>query len=136
MKKTILRDALRIARDKLAGHPQYKFFCHYAFIVQDNKIVEWATNTELEPPKHLGYHTRLSQADTAHPKAHAEFNAYKKAKGILDHSKPFECINIRLNKVGEMKMSAPCCCCQTFLDELGCSTVYFSTDNGKWAKEM
>lgn len=135
MKKTILRDALRIAREKLENHPQFDFFPHYAFIVQNNKIVEWATNNDAEPPKHLGYHKRLSHLDEAPPKTHAEFNAWRKAKGILDPTKPFECINIRLNKTGELKLSAPCCCCQDFLDEMGCKAVYFTTEHG-WAKEI
>lgn len=135
MKKTILRDALRIAREKLATHRQLDYFPHYAFIVQGNKIVEWGTNTEAEPPKHLGYHKRLSSADDAPPKTHAEFNAWKKARGVLDPTKPFECVNIRLNKSGDLKLSAPCSCCQSFLDEMGCKSVYFTTEHG-WAKEL
>lgn len=133
MKKTILRDALRIAREKLGNHPQLDHFPHYSFIVQGNKIIEWATNSNGVPPVHLGYHKRLSPIEEVTPKSHAEFNAWKKAKGILNQNDSFECINIRLNKNGEMKMSAPCSCCKNFLLEMGCTSFHFTTESG-WAK--
>jgi hypothetical protein len=93
--------------------------------------VEWGTNTAEIPPRHFGYHARIHSGKEA--KSHAEFNAYYKARGLLDHSKSFECINIRLNHKAQPKISAPCTCCTNFLMSLGCKTCFFTT-NGGWAK--
>jgi hypothetical protein len=129
MKRNILRECLRIAREKLPRHPQYSFYPHFSFIVQDNKLVEWATNTAGTPPVHLGYEARIMDGSA---KTHAEFNAWRRARGIIVADKPFECVNIRLNKRGEMRMSAPCSCCHSFLCELGCTSCYFTNDDGGW----
>jgi tRNA(Arg) A34 adenosine deaminase TadA len=125
MKNTILRECLRIARSKNTPelHPEFYHFPHYSFIVEANKIVAWGTNRHsgtLNP--HWGYTTKH--------KTHAETAAYQKAKGILSHSKTFECVNIRLNKLGELRLSKPCMCCHNFLSSLGCKIVYFSTEQG------
>lgn len=130
MKKKILNDVIRLAIKELPTHPEYNHYCHWSFIIQNNKIVEWSTNDNGIPPIHLGYNSRI---DCSEPKRHAEFNAWRKAKGILIQNKSFECINIRLNRLGEIKFSAPCICCSNFLKALGCNKVYFTTDLG-WAK--
>lgn len=131
MKKKLLHEALRIARDTLAKHPQQSFK-HWAFIVQNGKIVEWSVNMDGEPPVHFGYHSRLKNNDLD-PKLHAEFTAFRKARGLLDFGKRWECINIRLNNAGEMRLAAPCKCCHGFLSEMGCHTFHFTTDAG-WCK--
>jgi protease-4 len=38
-----------------------------------------------------------------------------------------------LSRNKEIKISAPCSCCYNFLNEMGCSTFWFTTDSG-WAK--
>jgi hypothetical protein len=129
VKRTILRECLRIAKAKLPRHPQFAYYPHFSFIIQDNKLIEWATNTSHQPPIHLGYEARIMDGKA---KTHAEFNAYRRAKGILISGAPFECVNIRLNKQGEMKMSAPCSCCHAFLGELGCINCYFTNGDGGW----
>jgi hypothetical protein len=120
---------MRIAREKLPRHPQLECYPHFSFIVQDNKMLEWAYNNAHHPPIHLGYETRLENGEA---KTHAEFNAWKRARGIMDQNRPFECVNIRLNKAGVARMSAPCSCCHGFLKELGCTSCYFTTDAGEW----
>jgi len=128
MKNTILRDAVRIAREKLPRHPQKEHWPHYSFIIQNNKIVEWSTNTGNEPAPFYGYHLRINWGL---PKSHAETNSYRKAKGLLIPNKPFEIINIRLSRNnGELRMSAPCNCCHQFLALAGCSVCWFSTQMG------
>lgn len=128
MRKTILRDCLRIAREKLPRHPE-KRYLHYTFIVQDNKIIEWATNHSANPPIHLGYSSRLEDRPA---KTHSEFAAWKRAKGILQHNKPFQCVNIRLNRQSELRLSAPCECCFAFLKSLACTQCYYTTDEQTW----
>jgi hypothetical protein len=130
MKKSIFRECMRVAEDKLPTHPEFRAYPHYAFIIQKNKILSFATNLCVEPPIHFGYHSKVRHGL---PKIHAEYNAFNKAKGILDLSKPFECLNIRFNKSGHVKLSAPCECCTRFLTSLGCSQCYFTTEIG-WGK--
>lgn len=123
MKNTIIRDCLRIAEQKNNpdDHPQYGFFHHYSFIIQDNKIIEWGMNRDGSPFIH-GYH------DSS--KIHSEVDAFRKARGLLDPKKPFEILNIRLNKTNQLRNSKPCKCCFSFIKAMGASKIYFSTDVG------
>ena len=100
MRKNLLNIAINIAKEKLNIHPEYNNYPHYTFIVQDNKIIGYGLNMSGEPPKSYGYQKRLNNGIA---KMHSEFVAYKKMKAIL-HNKPFEIINIRLNKKGELKL--------------------------------
>jgi tRNA(Arg) A34 adenosine deaminase TadA len=129
MKKNILRDCLRIAREKNDLHPEWGNFMHYAFIIQGNKIIEMGMNRPVSGDyrkmlKCMGY-----RDDT---KLHAEIDAYFKAKGHpdFDFSKKFECVNIRLNKIGQIKNSSPCSICARNLLLFGCKDVYFTDDEG------
>lgn len=127
MKSRLLLDALRIAKEKLPRHPQFEHWPHYTFIVQSNKILDWGYNLQDIPPIHMGYHERINWGL---PKTHSELSAWRAAKGLLNPSKSFEAINIRLSRQGEMRDSKPCSCCYQFLCSLGCSSCYFSTDLG------
>lgn len=126
MKNSVLKRALRISIDYLPKHPQLKCYPHYSFIVQDNKIIEWATNVVYEPPIHFGYRMRISGG---RPKLHAEFLAYKRARGILGR-RGFEVVNIRLNRSGMVRISKPCQCCHDFLSDLGCIKFWYSWEGG------
>lgn len=125
MRKRILKQCVRLAREKNTPdlHPEFGNYHHYSFIVQDNKILEMGMNRKGPPPAGFGYNQEFG-------KIHSETDAYKKAKGIIDPSKPFEIVNIRLNKKGNLRMSKPCRCCSSFLDAVGCRSVYFSTNDG------
>ncbi len=125
MKNGLLREALRIAREKLPGHPQFSYWPHYCFIIQNNSIIDWGYNTTQEPPIHFGY-TR--QLDGGKSKTHAELNAYKAAKGLINKNKAFEIINIRLSRLGNLRTSQPCGCCVNFLRSVGCQSCYFSSE--------
>lgn len=132
MKKKLLSECLRIAKASLHKHPQLEHYPHWAFIVQCNKIVEWSTNLAGEPPIHFGYHEKIK--DMTHPpKLHAEFAAFRKARGILSNG-TFECVNIRMNKKGETRCAAPCNCCYNFLTEMGCSSFWFINHNEEWER--
>ena len=122
MKKTLLRDCLRKAKEKNATHPQK--FKHYTFIIQDNKILEYGVNRSAEPLVEHGY--------PAYGKIHSENDAYRKAKGLLLPGK-WEAVNIRLSKKGLTRLSLPCSCCASYLRELGCAAVTATTDYG-WAR--
>lgn len=125
MKKTIIRECLRFAFAKIKSgeHPYIvnnKF--HFAFIIQNNKVVEYGMNRIGKIAKMYGYDDKTE--------IHAEFDAYRKARGILDKNKPWEVLNVRSNRAGQSRNSAPCVCCLRYLRELGCSGVWFTTDAG------
>lgn len=128
MKKSIFNAALQIAKSKLHKHPQVDCYPHYCFIVQDNRIIEWATNSSHIPPKHYGYHR--TDDPTFVPKLHAEVFAYKRAKGLLNHDDPFEIINMRFTKNGLMRLSKPCKSCFHLMKVFGCKKFYYSSEVG------
>jgi len=128
MKASIIRDVLSIARNKLPNHPQLDCYPHYAFIIQNNKVIEWATNVSHTPPIHLGYHKKFT--DSSGPKYHAELFAYKRARPLLDNDEPFEVINLRLNKAGTLKLSRPCPACYNFLSVVNCRAIHYSSEVG------
>jgi tRNA(Arg) A34 adenosine deaminase TadA len=131
MKKSLLDSALRIAIKEHPSHPEYSRYAHWSFIIQNNKIIEWATNKkDGVPPITMGYHRRINNGL---PKLHSEFVAYNKAKGILLKDSKWHVINIRLNKDGLFRSSAPCSCCYNFIKTLGCNKCFFTTDYG-WDK--
>jgi hypothetical protein len=127
MKTSLIRDAIRIAREKLPRHPEFDHWPHFTFVVQDNKIIEWGYNHDEVPPIHFGYHQRL---DWNMPKTHSELAAWRSAKGLIKPNRGFETINIRLTRKGELKDSKPCSCCFSFLKTMGCSACHFSTNLG------
>jgi uncharacterized protein YpbB len=43
MKKSILKECLKIAVNKISNQKEY--FLHYCFIIQNNKIVDWSIKT-------------------------------------------------------------------------------------------
>lgn len=99
-----------------------KTYRHWTFVVCDGKILEWGSNNmDGVAPKHFGY--------SPFSKHHSEFVAYRKARGLLKGAK-FAIINIRLNKQGLMKMSMPCEVCWEWLQAVGCTECWFSTENG------
>lgn len=125
MKQTILRECERLAKEKNTPelHDQWGNYHHFSFVVQSNKILAWGMNRAGKPPVKGGY-------NQAFGKIHSETDAYRKARGILDHDKPFEVVNIRLNKRNKLRISKPCKCCYNFLQQLNCKAVYFSTEVG------
>jgi tRNA(Arg) A34 adenosine deaminase TadA len=129
MRKSILCEALNIATSKIDRHPEYDYYIHFTFIVQDNKIIEWGRNNKGIPAKHFGYHDRVKNLQFA-PKMHSELDAYRKAKGLLNKNKSFSAINIRLNKSRKLRISKPCSCCYGILKAFGCSGFYYSSNIG------
>jgi hypothetical protein len=125
--KKLITESVRIARTKLTNHPQRDCYLHYSFIIQNNKIVEYATNGTWEPPIYFGYH-RFEKGSK--PKLHAEIWAFKKARGIIDQNKSFQIINIRMNKQGQIKMSKPCKACYNLMTTFGCDRFWYSSEAG------
>jgi len=125
MRKRIIKQCVAMARAKNNpdSHPEYGSFHHFSFIIQNNKILEMGMNRKGPPLEGFGYSQDFG-------KIHSENDVYRKAKGIIDYQKPFDILNIRLNKNGSLRMSKPCSCCSAFLDVVGCRNIYFSTNDG------
>lgn len=131
MNKRILRETLRICNRELLSHPEYNVgkWYHWTFLVQRDKIIGSATNDSGEPPKQFGYHNRGNWDDFA-PKRHSEYNAVMKLKGLLLRNDPWEIVNVRINKHGELRNSCPCPCCYGFIKSMGCDKCHFTTNIG------
>ncbi len=121
MKKSLIDHCYLIAKRYNPKHCQWDCDKHYSFIIQNNQIVEWGTNKSGNP-------NRAMYKD--YQKIHSEYSAWAKAKGIIDKSKSFELLNLRLNKSGKLMLSKPCNCCLGFLKGLNCSKIIFSTEMG------
>lgn len=134
MKKSLITEAVAISRSKNDLHPEYGRFCHFSFVIQNNKIIEYGGNHSGQPRIHYGYNKKV-RSKSWRPKTHAEASAYFKARGLLEKNKFFEIINIRLSKQGELRNSKPCDCCAEFLTALGCRCFYFSSSNNSFLKE-
>lgn len=125
MKKSILKDCMRIARSKLDKHPQLENYIHFSFLVKDNRIVDFATNNSHTPDRKFGYQDRNRSTDFK-PKLHSELS-------LLIHSKRSarECdvVNIRVSKKGLSRLSLPCKFCRNILGVVGVNKVWFTTEN-------
>lgn len=134
MNKKLLRDCLRIAREKHSHHPEKEIgnFLHTSFVIFEGKIVSCGHNRSHAPAVHMGYASRL--ADSLHPpKTHSEISAWKKARGLM-YGKSFQMVNIRLNDAGDPKISEPCAVCAGLLPILGCSGIYYTNGIDGWSK--
>lgn len=125
MKKKLLSLCLNIALQNNSKHPEFGFYHHFSFIIQDNAIRDWGCNRKREPMQYLGYQI--------HTKMHSEVDAYFKARGLLDKSKNFDVINIRLTKTNKIVRSDPCPCCYNFLKKAGARKIFFTTSLGNFA---
>ena len=115
----LLNICLRFALRKEKRNEQ---FLHWSFIIQRGQIVEWGTNRVGNPPMSLGYKKWQQR--------HAETEAIRRARGILDRNQPWEIVNIRINRLGEVRNSKPCECCERALQIVGCSRVWFTSEKG------
>lgn len=128
MNKSILREALRYSRTKNSEelHAEWGNYHHFSFLVWNNKILTWGTNKK-DGCSHIkfGYPSRS--------KVHSEFEAVRKAKFWVDLTDSY-IINVRLNKLGESKLSAPCKSCKAYLKSQGIKNVYYTIDNDEFEK--
>lgn len=128
MKSTLLQTIVQKSKSGLLKHPELMYFPHWTFIVQDNKVISMGQNHSGSTHKYFGYdRDRHNKVGYYVPKYHSEADAVRKCRKTL---RSFEAINIRLNRLGELKLSYPCKICYSLLEWLGCKRIYFSTDTG------
>ena len=99
-------------------------FRHFSAVIQDNAIVAMGTNRIGTPVLGYGYGRDYPQ------NIHAEPDAYRRAKPRMDHISPWEIVNLRLNRSGEIRLSQPCKCCSAFRVTMGCKAVHFTAAIG------
>lgn len=124
----ILRECLRISREKNLDHPLRKKgwkYIHWSFIVQDEKIISVGMNRDASIEVILP-----GRKDGR--KIHSEQDAVRRARNSLQLSKHWYMVNVRLNKKGLMRNSAPCSRCRSILKWLGVDRIIFTIDKG-WA---
>lgn len=123
MKRRMLQICLDMASSYLPKHIEP--YCHYSFIIVQNKILGWGTNRRGPPLTFLGYPN--------YSKIHSEADAFFKTKGLIRDSN-FDVVNVRLTKTGLIRSSQPCRCCYEFLMGLNCNQIWFTTDLGNFAR--
>lgn len=134
MKSILYREAVRLAYDRRDSHPMRgRGFTVFSFMVEKNKILGMGVNNRDVPiPLYYGYQRReKGWGKTFNVCEHAELNAWRKCRGLV--VKNFELINVRITDGKNLAMSCPCECCQEWLRENGCTSVYFTT-GAAWAK--
>jgi hypothetical protein len=124
MKKALIKQILCLCNKRLTRHPELNNFPHYSFVIRNGKIVSWARNSKVEPPRHFGYH-RDGDA-TFRPKYHAELAAYRKNPV----KPPFQIVNVRMSRQGSLRISKPCLACAKLMTALGCNKFYYSFNDG------
>lgn len=125
MNKKLLGNILRDCKKDLINHPEYKNFAHWTFLIRDNQIISEGKNHRGEPSKKYGYHNHIDK--DYRPKFHSELYAIRKCKRGLED---ITLVNVRLNRLGEVKMAMPCKVCQNILRNLDIKKIYFTTEDG------
>lgn len=135
MKSNLLREAIRVAKEKHVWHPMIgRGFNLFSFVVEHNKLLGMGMNNrDAIVPQHYGYDRRARGWGNVGfvTCEHSELAAYRKCRGLINGN--FELINVRLTVADNLALSAPCSCCCDWLRANGCKTVHFTTDSG-WAK--
>jgi deoxycytidylate deaminase len=127
MKKQLLDHFLQQCRRTLQKHPQYENFPHWTFLVRDNQVISVGMNRKHEPSKVYGYHN-LNQDEDFKPKWHSELDA------VIKNRRGFKgIVNVRLNKLGQTRISMPCKVCRGILTNLNVKKIFFTTES-QWGQ--
>lgn len=100
-------------------------FIHWSYVIQGGEIISTGVNKDCNIEDIIPF-----VKDGR--KLHAEQDAWIKAKRHLTLAMPWYMVNIRLNKKGNTRNSAPCKRCQWLLSMLGATKAIFTIDGG-WA---
>lgn len=120
--KSVLAECLKraLSKNNPKDHPDWGCYHHFSFIVQNDKILAWGPN--MPGPARPSY--------SGIRKIHSEAAAYQRGRGKLTRGKPWAIVNLRLSKDGQLRISKPCHCCQSFLRAAGVGKIYFTTEAG------
>lgn len=129
MRKSLLNHILKDCQRKLDKHPEHNHFMHWTYIIRGtDEIAAIGVNKGVEPDKKYGYHYNGRGVDCYYtPKTHSELDAMARCKLSLRNS---IVVNVRLNKIGQARMSMPCKVCRSMLAAMKVKKVYFTTEYG------
>ena len=122
MRKSILNDCLALANRKINKDP----FKHYSFVVQNNKIISYGLN-------HATAYCRHVPGFRPYSKIHSEISAIRAAI-YLSKKSTSTVINVRLNALGQIRISKPCKSCVSYLRRVGVTYVVYTTDAGTFER--
>jgi hypothetical protein len=97
---------------------------HFSFVLDGRQVLSIGINNILKT--HSLSFTVRPQWPFIHSEAHA-IKSFPLAPACLEGLAMF---NVRLNKLGEVRLSKPCKFCQKLLGVFGISEVYFTTETG------
>lgn len=107
---------------------------HFSFILERNRIISIGLNSLKTHPLNLKYKyvNKNNQSISNIVGTHSELSA------VIRLGKEDCCgltiINTRINRNNKLDFSAPCSGCCDMISQLNFKNVYFSDENGKFAK--
>lgn len=125
MNRAVEESVVKVAQSlvKTMGH----HWKHVSFIVRRNSIVALGVNQPFK----------------THPLAHKfeyRYNAiHSELAAILNFEKPirelckYDFVNVRIDKFGKPKLSAPCKRCKNLLASFGVHRVYYTNNEGSFS---
>lgn len=132
MNKKLIERCVSISRKEWENHPYRKLtlsnrmvnFMHWSFVIQRNKLIDWADSIKKgEPILRYGY------KDGRH-RIHSEPSAIRKAFGLMDRRKGFELFNVRIGFDGKIRNSKPCNVCHNLIKAFGCTQCFYTDGDG------
>lgn len=96
---------------------------HFAWLLHNNTVIGFGWNKHRSHP----YQVRWGYRDRPYA-IHAEAAAVLSTRKTGD-----EMIVVRVNRLGEVRLSKPCVCCYSFLQHYGVRRVWFTT-NTSWER--
>lgn len=123
--------ALKLFPERYKKHKSKNFY-HFSFIFHRNKLVSVGVNSQDKPnakalyfAKRFGIKRRIE-----FPFIHSEIDSVARLWRKYHIDSSLACVNVRINRFGELKNSKPCDDCSTVLMALGIDEIYYTTDEG------
>lgn len=100
---------------------------HVSLVIHKRQVISVGFNNFKTHPLAKEYGYRFDEM-------HSELDAFRKTpKQLLN--KKLTLVNVRFNKKGQLRMSKPCCTCETWCKEIF-HAIYYTTDIGVQQLEM
>ena len=118
-----VRRYIQLAQN-MALNSVYGKIRHGAVLIKGGSVISSAYNKD----KFSSFGERFRQQDCGHATHHAELSCVSGVK--REKTAGSSIFVVRLNKVGELRLSKPCPMCHDVLKFTGVKKVYYSTNDG------
>lgn len=138
MKKYKFNKFIEIAKALQPIHHDYSLIrtFHVTFAVNKNKTISIGINNTKTHPniKRLNYRSEEGEDLRDVARTHSELNCILKLRNKYPSYslKDIVFVNIRLDRMGNIKYARPCNGCSHLLDKVGYKKVYYSGDCGNF----